>query len=56
MKALAATALAQKIGYLRIEDFPRSKALAALPKRDYEPSRLIRCSGMLCLVSGGSVQ
>lgn len=56
MKALAASALAQKIGYLRIEDFPRSEVLAALPKREYEPNHLIRCAGLLCLVSGGSVQ
>ena len=56
MKALTATALAQKVGYLRIEDFPRSNVLAALPKRDYKPDCVIRCAGLLCLVSGGSVQ
>jgi CRP-like cAMP-binding protein len=56
MKTLAATALAQKIGYLKIEDFPQSNVLAALPTRDYKPNRVISCAGLLCLVSGGSVQ
>jgi CRP-like cAMP-binding protein len=56
MKAITATALARKIGYLRIEDFPRSNILATLPVRDYKPERIIRCAGVLCLVSDGSVQ
>lgn len=56
MKALAATALAQKIGYLRVEDFPESSVLAALPTHAYKPNRVIRCAGLLCVVSGGSVQ
>ncbi|HEX5736635.1 MAG TPA: Crp/Fnr family transcriptional regulator [Blastocatellia bacterium] len=56
MKTLAATALAQKIGYLKIENFPQSNVLAALPSRDYKPSHVIRCAGLLCIVSGGSVQ
>jgi CRP-like cAMP-binding protein len=55
MKALTATALAQKIGYLRIEDLPRSKALTSLPVRDYRPSRVISCAGLLCVIGGGSV-
>ena len=56
MKNLAATALAKKIGYLKIEDFPKSNVLAAIPSRDYKPDRVIHCAGLLCLVSGGSVQ
>jgi len=56
MKALTAAALAQKVGYLRIEDFPQSKFVATLPKRDYKPNHVIRCAGLLCLVNNGSVQ
>ena len=55
-KTLAASALAQKIGYLKIDDFPESNVLAALPEHDYKPNNVIRCAGLLCLVSGGSVQ
>ncbi len=48
--------LAQKIGYLRVEDFPGSSIFATLPRREYDPKRIIRCKDELCLVIGGSVQ
>jgi CRP-like cAMP-binding protein len=56
MKALSAKALAQKVGYLRVEDFPGSSLFATLPRQHYSPRRTIRPKNALCLVSGGVVQ
>jgi CRP-like cAMP-binding protein len=56
MKELAAAALAQKVGYLRVEDFPGSVIFSILPKQEYKSNRLIRCEGALRLVSGGTVR
>jgi CRP-like cAMP-binding protein len=55
MKALTANALARKIGYLRIEDFPGSSIFATLPRQQFNPKRVIRIKEGLCLVSGGTV-
>jgi CRP-like cAMP-binding protein len=55
-KALVVKALAKKIGYLREEDFPGSTGLAALPRHEYHPDRIIKCKNVLCFVIGGSVQ
>jgi CRP-like cAMP-binding protein len=54
-KALAANALARKVGYLRVEDFPGSSIFATLPRQKFDPKRLIRIKEGLCLVSGGTV-
>lgn len=56
MKALAANALAQKVGCLRVEDSPGSSIFAALPRQYFNPKRIIRPKNALCLVSGGMVQ
>lgn len=56
MKALAAGALAQKGGYLRVEDLPGSSIFATLPRQHFNPKRIIRPKNALCVVSGGLVQ
>src|ERR1044071_10474462 len=56
MKALAANALARKIGYLRVEDFHGSTIFASLPRQYFHAKRIIRLKNALCLVSGGVVQ
>ena len=56
MKELAASALAQKIGYLRVEDFPSTSIFETLPARSLGPHRIIRCKDELCLVKEGSVE
>lgn len=55
-KVLVAKALSQKIGYLREENFPGSSGLAALPRQEYPPDRIIKCKDALCFLIGGSVQ
>ncbi len=56
MKALAASALSQKVGYLRVEDFPDAKLFDALPTRSYSPNRIIRCEDELLLIKRGLVE
>jgi CRP-like cAMP-binding protein len=52
-KTLAAAALAQKIGYLRVDDFPASKIFDALPIQIYGPHRMIRIKEELLIVQKG---
>jgi CRP-like cAMP-binding protein len=56
LKTLSASALAQKIGYLRAEDFPSSHIFDALPTQSFSPHRIIRCEDKLCLVTRGLVE
>lgn len=57
MKALAAAALAQKVGYLRREDFPDTQPFDDLPTQVYGPHKVIRCKpDELLLVRRGLVE
>lgn len=56
MKALAASTLAQKVGYLRIEDLPGSAIFDTLPTRSLNAHRVIRGKGELFLVMHGLVE
>jgi CRP-like cAMP-binding protein len=55
MRTLAAAALAQKIGYLRIDDFP-DKSFDNLPSQSYSPNRIIRCKEEIFIVKEGLVE
>lgn len=56
MKALIASALEQKIGYLRIDDFPDTSFFDLLPTRTYSANRIIRIKDELLLVKSGVVE
>ena len=56
MKALASSALAQKIGYLRVDVFPDASIFEALPPQSFSPNRVIRYKEELYLVKHGSVE
>jgi CRP-like cAMP-binding protein len=56
MKALIASALAEKIGYLQISDFPSPGLFEKLPTRSFSPNKIIRCSNELLLVKRGLVE
>jgi CRP-like cAMP-binding protein len=56
LKALAASSLAQKVGYLRADDFPSSTFLDSLPTQSFSPNRIIRCKDKLYLVRRGLVE
>lgn len=55
-KTLAAAALAQKIGYLRVDDFPSTSIFNTLPTQAYGPNRIIRCKEELFIVKEGLVE
>jgi CRP-like cAMP-binding protein len=55
-KALTASALAQKVGYLRIEELPDSNILDTLPTHSFSPHRIIRGKDELFLVKHGLVE
>jgi CRP-like cAMP-binding protein len=55
-KTLAASALAQKIGYLRVDDFPSTSIFNTLPTQTYGPNRIIRCKEELFIVKEGLVE
>src|SRR6185295_2083843 len=55
-KALTASALAQKIGYLHIEELPDSQIFDALPIKSFSPHRIIRGKDELFLVMHGLVE
>jgi CRP-like cAMP-binding protein len=56
LKALSAITLAQKIGYLREDDFPSLSFFDSLPIQTYSPHRMIRCKDQLYLVKRGLVE
>jgi CRP-like cAMP-binding protein len=56
MKELAAVALAQQVGYLRIEDLPGSAVFDKLPTRSFNAHRIIRGKNELFLVKHGLVE
>lgn len=55
MKALSAKALAQKIGYLRIDDLPGAAIFDSLPRLSFNASRHIHSKDNLYIVKSGSV-
>jgi len=56
MKALMASALEQKIGYLRIDDFSNRSFFDLLPTQAYNANRIIRIKDELLLVKSGVVE
>ena len=56
MKALAASALAQKVGYLRVEDFPHTDIFDLLPTESFDAQRIIGCKDKLLLIKHGLVE
>lgn len=54
-KALAVSVLAQKIGYLRLDDLSDA-IIETLPTRSYNPHRMIRCKGELFILKEGVVE
>src|SRR5215208_2397300 len=57
MKALAASSLAERVGYLRVEDFPDQKPFGDLPTQLYGPHKIIRFrKDELLLVTRGLVE
>ncbi len=54
--ALAASALAQKIGYLNVHEFSATSIFDSLPIRPYSANRVIRSNDELLIVKGGSVE
>jgi CRP-like cAMP-binding protein len=56
LKALAASSLAQKIGYLRADEFPSSAFFDSLPTKSFSPHRIIRCKDQLYVVKRGLVE
>lgn len=55
-KDLAASSLAQKIGYLKTQDFPGSRIFVSLPVQSFTHGRIINCKNSLCLVTRGAVE
>ena len=56
MKDLVASSLAQKIGYLKTQNFPGSRIFVSLPIQSFERGRIINCKNSLCLVTRGMVE
>jgi CRP-like cAMP-binding protein len=56
MKALAASALAQKIGYLRVKDLPDARFFETLPTQSFNAHRIIRANDELFLLRQGVVE
>lgn len=56
MKALAASALAKKIGYLRAEDLPDTQIFETLPTQTLSAHRIIRSNDELFLLKEGVVE
>jgi CRP/FNR family transcriptional regulator, cyclic AMP receptor protein len=56
MKSLAASALAQNIGYLKIGDLPDSRIFESLPTRSFDAHRIIRSNDELFLIQAGVVE
>jgi CRP-like cAMP-binding protein len=56
MKSLVASGLAQKVGYLRVEDFPKAKLFDDLPGQSFSPGKVLRCVNRLYVVRQGVVE
>jgi CRP-like cAMP-binding protein len=56
MKTLAASALAQKIGYLRVKDLPDARFFETLPTQSFNAHRIIRGNDELFLLKEGAVE
>jgi CRP-like cAMP-binding protein len=52
MKALAASALARKIGYLRVDDLPEARIFETLPTQSFNAHRIIRGNELFLLKDG----
>ena len=55
-KALTASTLAQKIGYLQVEELPDWQIFESLPTKSFSPHRIIRGKDELFLVRRGLVE
>ena len=55
-QALASSTLAQKIGYLRVDDFPNAQIFETLPTESYNPYRIVRVKEELFIVREGIVE
>jgi CRP/FNR family transcriptional regulator len=55
-KLLAARTLAQKIGYLRVEDFANTSIIERLPTQSFNPHKVIRCKDELLVIRTGLVE
>ena len=56
MKDLAASSLAQKIGYLKAKDFPGSRIFVSLPVQSFTHGKIINCKDNICLITRGMVE
>jgi CRP-like cAMP-binding protein len=56
MKSLVISGLAQKVGCLRVEDFPKAKLFDQLPGQLFSPGKIIRCANRLYVVRQGVVE
>ncbi|MFP5260590.1 MAG: Crp/Fnr family transcriptional regulator [Blastocatellia bacterium] len=56
MKALASAALAQKVGYLRVDDLPEARIFEKLPTQSFNAHRIIRGTDELFLLRHGLVE
>lgn len=55
-KELAAAMLAQKIGYLKLQDFPSIHTFDPLPAQSFGPHRIIRPKDELFVITEGKVE
>jgi CRP/FNR family cyclic AMP-dependent transcriptional regulator len=55
-KVLAAAALAEKVGYLQLDDLPDKAVFQQLPERVYSAHRIIRCDRELVVIKEGKVE
>jgi CRP-like cAMP-binding protein len=56
LKSLSASSLADKVGYLRADDFAPSTFFDSLPTSSFSPHRIIRCKDQLYIVKRGLVE
>jgi len=55
-KQLAASMLAQKIGYLKVQDFTRLSFFDFLPTQEFGPHRVLRPNDEMFVVKAGIVE
>jgi CRP-like cAMP-binding protein len=56
MKALAASALAKEIGYLRVEVLPHTHIFDTLPTQSFSANRIVRSNDELFLIEQGLIE
>ena len=55
-QSLFSNLLGQRVGYLEIDPFAHRSVLGALPKRFFDPSNVIPCNNVLCVIERGDVR